>query len=287
MKLLRYGEEGSERPGLLDGAGVLRDLGEVVADIDGAALGGGLLGRVAGLDPASLPAVEGAPRLAEPVARIGSFVCIGLNYSDHAREAGMAIPEEPVLFMKARTSITGPCDDVVLPPGSSKCDWEVELGVVIGRRASCCPLERAMDCVAGLCVVNDVSERAFQLERGGQWTKGKGCPTFGPVGPYLVTLDELADLRGLALWLELNGERMQDGHTRHMIFDVAYLVHYVSQFMALEPGDLISTGTPPGVGMGRRPPRWLQAGDEMVLGIDGLGVQRQRVISHPSAQGLS
>jgi len=281
MKLVRFGAPGAERPGLIDGDGVLRDLGAFAADIDGPALGSGLIAALAGIEPGRLPAVREQPRLAEPVARVGKFVCVGLNYRDHAREAGMALPDEPVLFMKATSSICGPFDDTVIPPGASKVDWEVELGVVIGRTARRVPLQAAMEHVAGLCVVNDISERAFQLEQGGQWVKGKSCDSFGPFGPWLVTPDEAGDLGDLGIWLEVNGRRMQDGHTRHMIFDVPYLVHYVSRFMTLQPGDLIATGTPPGVALGMDPPPWLAPGDHMELGIDGLGVQRHRVVAAP------
>jgi len=276
MKLLRYGPKGQEKPGLLDGEGKIRDLSGVVADIDGALLASGL-GALKALDIASLPVVADGVRLAEPVARVGKFICIGLNYSDHAQEAGMPIPAEPIIFSKATSSIIGPNDDVHLPPRSVKSDWEVELGVVIGKEARYVPLDRAMDHVAGLCVVNDLSEREFQLERGGTWDKGKGCDTFGPFGPYLVTLDEAGPLDNLGLWLDVNGKRMQTGNTASLIFDVPYLIHYVSQFMSLQPGDIISTGTPPGVGMGMKPPVFLNEGDVITLGIDGLGEQRQRV----------
>ena len=276
MKLLRYGPKGQERPGLLDADGTIRCLAGVVPDIDGALLGQGFA-ALDGVDPGALPPVDPGVRLAEPVAGVGKFVCIGLNYSDHAAEAGMPEPTEPIIFMKATSAISGPNDDVWLPPRSSKSDWEVELGVVIGKEARYVPLERAMDHVAGLCVVNDLSEREYQLERGGQWDKGKGCDTFGPFGPYLVTLDEIADVSNLGLWLDINGRRMQTGNTASLIFGVPYLIHYVSQFMSLQPGDVISTGTPPGVGMGMKPPVWLQEGDVITLGIDGLGEQRQNV----------
>ena len=275
MKLLRYGPKGQERPGLLDSSGRVRSLAGKLADIDGTVLGD--LDSLRALDPGSLPLVEPGVRLAEPVARVGKFICIGLNYRDHAKEAGMPIPSEPIIFTKATSAIIGPNDDVLLPPASRKADWEVELGAVIGREARYVAAKDALSHVAGVCVVNDLSEREYQLERGGQWDKGKGCDTFGPFGPYLVTLDEIGDLAGLDLWLDLNGCRMQTGNTSTMIFDVAFLVHYVSQFMSLQPGDIISTGTPPGVGMGSSPPVWLKEGDELRLGIAGLGEQRQRV----------
>jgi 2-keto-4-pentenoate hydratase/2-oxohepta-3-ene-1,7-dioic acid hydratase in catechol pathway len=280
MKLLRFGPKGHERPGVLDAGGVIRDISSLTRDIDGAALAAGLLQRLASADLSGLPAGDPGTRLAEPVAGVGKFICVGLNYSDHARESGMALPEEPVLFMKATSAVCGPDDDTVMPLGATKVDWEVELGVVIGRRASYVGRDVAMDYVAGFCVVNDLSERAFQLERGGQWVKGKSCDTFGPFGPWLVTPDEVADPTTLRLWLDVNGRRMQDGSTRYMVFDVPYLVHYISQFMTLEPGDLISTGTPPGVGLGMTPPKWLAEGDVVELGIDGLGRQRHRVVAH-------
>ena len=276
MKLLRHGPKGQEKPGLLDRDGRIRCLSNMVSDIDGAVLADGL-DALRAIDPATLPLVDDDVRRAEPVARVGKFVCIGLNYSDHAAESGMPIPSEPIIFMKATSAIIGPNDDVLLPPTSKKSDWEVELGVVIGREARYVPIERALDHVAGLCVVNDLSEREYQLERGGQWDKGKGCDTFGPFGPWLVTLDEIADIGNLGLWLDVNGRRMQTGNTSSLIFGVPHLVHYVSQFMSLQPGDIISTGTPPGVGMGMKPPVWLNEGDIITLGIDGLGVQRQRV----------
>jgi 2,4-didehydro-3-deoxy-L-rhamnonate hydrolase len=280
MKLVRYGRPGKEKPGLIDAAGKLRDLSEVVADIDGAALAPRVLARLAKIKPESLPAVRGAPRIGPCVAKVGNFVAVGLNYADHAAESGMPIPKEPVLFIKAPTCIVGPYDDVMIPRGSEKTDWEVELGVVIGTRASYVPLKDALAHVAGYCVVNDVSERAYQLERGGgQWTKGKGCPTFGPIGPWLVTADEIADPQKLSMWLDVNGERMQSGTTATMVFGVARLVSEISQFMILEPGDVITTGTPPGVGSGKKPPRFLKAGDTVSLGVDGLGQQAQRVVA--------
>jgi 2-keto-4-pentenoate hydratase/2-oxohepta-3-ene-1,7-dioic acid hydratase in catechol pathway len=276
VKLFRHGAKGQEKPGIVDAQGRHRDLAGVVAAIDPPLLAGGLAALKA-INASALPEVPAAARLAEPVAGVGKFVCIGLNYRDHAAEAGMKIPLEPIIFMKATSAIMGPNDDVVLPPTSGKSDWEVELGIVIGREARYVELDRALDYVAGVCVCNDLSERHFQTERGGQWDKGKGCDTFGPFGPYLVTLDEAGDLNNLHLWLTINGQRMQDGNTREMIFDARFLVHYVSQFMSLHPGDIISTGTPAGVGMGRKPPVFLQEGDEIRLGIDGLGEQRQKV----------
>jgi 2-keto-4-pentenoate hydratase/2-oxohepta-3-ene-1,7-dioic acid hydratase in catechol pathway len=282
MKLFRHGAKGHEKPGILDAQGGRRDLSGIVPDIGPALLASGLA-PLRGVDAASLPPVPAAARLAPPVAAVGKFVCIGLNYRDHAAEAKMKIPAEPIIFMKATSAIIGPNDDVVIPPTSQKSDWEVELGIIIGREARYVPQERALDHVAGVCVCNDLSERHFQTERGGQWDKGKGCDTFGPFGPYLVTLDEAGDLDGLHLWLEVNGQRMQDGNTRDMIFKAAFLVHYVSQFMSLQPGDLISTGTPAGVGMGRTPPVFLKEGDQIRLGIDGLGEQRQTVRRYTAA----
>ena len=276
MKLLRYGPKGQEKPGLLDAAGRIRDLSAHIADLDGTVLST-QLDRLRALSPDSLPLVEEGVRLAEPVARVGKFLCIGLNYSDHAEEAGMAIPSEPILFMKATSAIIGPNDDVHLPPTSKKSDWEVELGVVIGKETRYVSKEDALSHVAGYCVVNDLSEREYQLERGGTWDKGKGCDTFGPFGPWLVTADEVADVGNLDLWLEVNGHTVQKGNTRSLIFDVAHLIHYISQFMSLQPGDIISTGTPPGVGMGMKPPVYLKNGDVMRLGISGLGEQQQTV----------
>ncbi|MFZ4382477.1 MAG: fumarylacetoacetate hydrolase family protein [Sandarakinorhabdus sp.] len=280
MKLLRYGNRGHEQPGVLDSAGQRRSLVGIVPDIDGALLAR-LPEALSGIDVATLPLVPEDVRSAEPVGKVGKFICIGLNYIDHANEAGMAVPTEPIIFMKATSSIIGPDDDVLLPPASVKSDWEVELGVVIGREARYVTREAAMDHVAGLVLVNDLSEREYQLERGGQWDKGKGCDTFGPFGPWLVTLDEVDDLGKLDLWLDLNGKRVQTGNTDKLIFDVATVVSYVSQFMSLQPGDIISTGTPPGVGMGMKPPLFLKEGDVMELGITGLGVQRQQVKRWP------
>jgi 2,4-didehydro-3-deoxy-L-rhamnonate hydrolase len=281
MKLLRYGLTGQEKPGLLDANGAIRDLSRVIADLDGGALSPVGLQRLAALDPETLPAVPGAPRTGVPVANVGKFIAIGLNYTDHAKEAGMAIPTEPVVFMKATSCLIGPNDDVIRPKRSTKMDWEVELGIVLGAKAQYVPAERALECVAGYCVVNDVSERNFQIERGGQWDKGKSFDTFGPVGPWLVTKEEVGDVHGLAIWLDVNGERMQTGNTRTMIFNCAEIVSYLSEVMTLMPGDLICTGTPPGVGMGMKPPRYLQIGDIMTLGIEKLGEQRQKLVEFP------
>lgn len=275
MKLLRYGKPGHEKPGLLDDDGRIRDLSAHVADIGGEAISPSGLRRLARLKADDLPLVKGRPRLGPCVAGTGKLVCIGLNYADHAAESGMAVPPEPVVFMKATSAICGPNDTVEIPRGSTKTDWEVELGVVIGKTAKYVSEADAMDHVAGYCVVNDLSERAFQIERAGQWTKGKSADTFGPVGPWLVTKDEVKDPQDLALWLDVNGVRVQDGSTRTMVYGVRFLVSYLSQFMSLRPGDIISTGTPPGVGMGRKPPLYLKAGDVMTLGVEGLGSQRQ------------
>jgi 2-keto-4-pentenoate hydratase/2-oxohepta-3-ene-1,7-dioic acid hydratase in catechol pathway len=275
MKLLRYGPKGQEKPGLLDDAGKIRDLSGVVKDIDGSVLADLSAIRAVKID--SLPVVAVGVRLAEPVANVGKFICIGLNYSDHAAESGMPEPSEPIIFMKATSAIIGPNDDVYLPPTSKKGDWEVEMGIVIGREARYVSKDKALDYVAGACVVNDLSEREYQLERLGTWDKGKGCDTFGPFGPYLVTLDEVGDLNNLGLWLDLNGKRVQTGNTRSLIFDVPTLISYITQFMSLQPGDVISTGTPPGVGLGMKPPVFLKEGDVMELGIDKLGSQKQVV----------
>lgn len=278
MKLARYGEKGREKPAALDESGKLRDISHIVDDIDSDSLANGVLEDLQSIELSGLPVVDEQERLAEPVGKVGNFICVGLNYSDHIKESGMDTPAEPVLFLKAVSSIIGPDDDIVLPKNSSKVDWEVELGVIIGKRASYVSEEEAMTYVAGLCVVDDVSERSFQLERSGQWTKGKGCPTFGPFGPWLVTLDEVDKLDDLNLWLDVNNKRMQTGNTGLMVFNIPHLVHYISQFMVLEPGDLISTGTPPGVGAGMNPQVWLQKGDVVELGIDGLGGQRHNIV---------
>jgi 2-keto-4-pentenoate hydratase/2-oxohepta-3-ene-1,7-dioic acid hydratase in catechol pathway len=279
MKLVRYGRPGKEKPGLIDEEGKLRDLSGVVADIDASQLSAKALRKLGKLDRTTLPLVRGNPRFGVPLAGIGKFIGIGLNYSDHAAESGMALPAEPVVFMKATSSLSGPDDPIVLPKGSKKTDWEVELGVVIGTRARYVGEDEALDYVAGYCVVNDVSERAYQLEHGPQWDKGKGCDSFGPVGPWLVTRDEVLDVQRLDLYLEVNGKRMQTGSTETMIFSVAHIVSYLSRFMTLEPGDIIATGTPPGVGMGRKPQRFLKKGDTVRLGIAGLGEQQQDVIA--------
>lgn len=278
MKLLRYGPAGYEKPGLLAGDGTIRDLSGVVPDIAGAVLSPEGLARLAALDARTLPVVSGEPRLGPCVAGTGKFICIGLNYADHAAETGATVPPEPVVFMKATSAIVGPNDDVEIPRGSEKTDWEVELGVVIGKTAKYVSEADAMSHVAGFCVINDVSERAFQTERSGQWTKGKSCDTFGPTGPWLVTPDEAGDIGDLAMWLEVDGHRYQNGSTRTMVYKVPFLIHYLSQFMSLQPGDIISTGTPPGVGMGQKPPKYLVAGQTMRLGIAGLGEQTQRTV---------
>jgi 2,4-diketo-3-deoxy-L-fuconate hydrolase len=280
MKLLRYGPLGSEKPGLLDRDGHIRDLSGVVADITPAELSPAGLAKLAAIDPASLPKVEGQPRHGVPVAGAAKFIAIGLNYADHAAESGMPIPKEPIVFTKAITSLCGPNDTVVIPKGSVKSDWEVELGIIIGSKAQYVDEASALDHVAGYCVVNDVSEREWQIERGGSWDKGKGCDTFGPTGPWLVTKDEVGDVQNLSMWLDVNGKRMQTGTTKTMIFGAATLVSYVSQFMTLMPGDIITTGTPPGVGMGIKPaPVFLKPGDVMTLGIEKLGEQRQDVVA--------
>ncbi len=279
MKLLRYGPVGAEKPGMLDAEGGLRDLSGVVADIAGEVLTPEGLARLAALDPAALPRVEGTPRLGACVGQVGKMVCVGLNYADHAAESGLAVPPEPVLFFKATSAICGPNDDVRIPRGSLKTDWEVELGVVIGREARYVDEADAMDHVAGYCIINDMSERAFQIERSGQWVKGKSADTFGPTGPWLVTRDEVPDPQDLAMWLEVDGHRYQDGSTRTMVYGVQHLVHYISQFMSLQPGDIISTGTPPGVGMGQKPQVYLHEGQVMELAIEGLGTQRQRTVA--------
>jgi 2,4-diketo-3-deoxy-L-fuconate hydrolase len=277
MKLVRYGAPGAEKPGLIDSTGRLRDLSGTIDDIDRATLAPAGLTSLSRVVVDRLPLVSGTPRLGVPLTGISKLVCVGLNYRDHAEEAGMPIPAEPVLFMKATTCITGPTDPVILPRGSVKTDWEVELGIVIGCIAREVPLDRALDYVAGYCAVNDISEREFQLERGGQWDKGKGCDTFGPIGPWLVTRDEIPDPQELDMRLEINGVVKQRGNTRTMIFACRDIVSYISRFMTLLPGDVIATGTPPGVGLGRKPPQYLQAGDVMRLTIEGLGVQEQQV----------
>lgn len=277
MKLVRFGSPGAEKPGLVDADGRIRDLSAVVPDIGGPVLSRDGLARLRDLSPADLPLAPEGVRLGACVAGTGNFIAVGLNYADHAAESGMAVPSEPVLFNKAPSCIVGPDDTVLLPPGSTKSDWEVELAVVIGERTSYVSEAEALDHVAGYCVCNDVSEREYQLERGGQWTKGKGCPTFGPLGPWLVTKDEIGDVQDLRMTLAVNGETVQDGSTRTMVFQVPFLVSYISRFMALMPGDVITTGTPPGVGMGMKPPRYLRSGDRMRVEIQGLGAQQQRV----------
>jgi 2-keto-4-pentenoate hydratase/2-oxohepta-3-ene-1,7-dioic acid hydratase in catechol pathway len=275
MKLVRWGAPGAEKPGLVDAYGAVRDLSGLFFDIDAAVLSPEGLARLALVKPGDLPRAPEGARLGCPVAFVSKLICVGLNYADHARESGNAIPSEPVLFLKATSAVGGPNDDLVIPRGSVKTDWEVELGVVIGKRASYIEEHEALDYVAGYCVANDVSEREFQIERGGTWDKGKGCDSFGPLGPWLVTKDEVPDPQDLSMWLEVNGKRFQDGSTRTMIFDVAHLVSYISRFMTLLPGDVISTGTPPGVGLGQKPPVFLKPGDVVRLGIEGLGEQRQ------------
>lgn len=277
MKFLRFGDAGQEKPGLLDEQGNIRDLSGHVKDLSGAQLYPEALAELAKLDVNSLPVVEGNPRLGPCVSGTGKFICIGLNYSDHAAETGATVPPEPIIFMKATSAIVGPNDDLLIPRGSEKTDWEVELGIVIGKPAKYVSEAEALDYVAGYCTIHDVSERAFQIERQGQWTKGKSCDTFGPTGPWLVTKDEITDPQNLSMWLKVNGETMQDGSTSTMVYGVAYLVSYLSQFMSLQPGDIISTGTPPGVGMGKKPPRYLKVGDVVELGIEGLGTQKQSV----------
>jgi 2,4-diketo-3-deoxy-L-fuconate hydrolase len=281
MKLVRFGSPGKETPGLVDDSGTLRDLSGVVADIAGDVLGNEGLRKLAAIDPATLPAVQGEPRLGTPFSGIGKMICVGMNYADHAAETNAPVPEQPVLFMKATSAIGGPNDTVVIPRGSVKTDWEVELGVVIGEVTRDVGVDEAMAHVAGYAVINDLSEREFQLEHGGQWVKGKSCDTFGPIGPWLVTRDEVADPQNLSLWLEVNGHRYQNGNTRTMVFGVAQLVSYISRYMTLMPGDVISTGTPAGVGLGLKPPTYLKPGDVIELGIEGLGHQRQDVVAHP------
>ncbi|MGO8143088.1 fumarylacetoacetate hydrolase family protein [Rhizobium leguminosarum] len=278
MKLMRVGEAGSEKPALLDADGKIRDLSGHVANIGDEAIGPAGLAKIAAIDPTSLPEI--APgRIGACVAGTGKFICIGLNYSDHAAETGATVPPEPIIFMKATSAIVGPNDNVIIPRGSEKTDWEVELGVVIGKTAKYVTEAEALDYVAGYCVSNDVSERAFQTERSGQWTKGKSCDTFGPIGPWLVTKDEIPEPQNLGMWLTVNGQKMQNGSSKTMVYGVAFLVSYLSQFMSLHPGDVISTGTPPGVGMGLKPPRYLKAGDVVELGIEGLGTQKQTFVA--------
>lgn len=282
MKLLRYGDAGAEKPGLLDANGQIRDLSAEIDDINGNALAPESLARLAALDPASLPVVDGSPRIGSCIAKPGKFIAIGLNFTDHARETGSPIPQEPIVFYKADTSISGPTDDIIQPKNSTKLDWEIEIAIVIGSRARYLDETAAREVVAGYCIVDDISERSFQLDRGGgQWAKGKGCDSFGPTGPWLVTPDEIDDVQNLGMWLDVNGERMQTGSTSTMIFSCAYLVSYLSQFMTLMPGDIITTGTPPGVALGRDPSPWLQPGDVVTAGIDGLGEQRQTVVAGP------
>ncbi|MEO6803309.1 MAG: fumarylacetoacetate hydrolase family protein [Granulicella sp.] len=283
MKLIRYGSVHAERPGVLDADGILHDLSAVIPDVAGEALLPDSLKKLGAIDIASLPVVEGNPRIGACVGSVGKVICIGLNYSDHAAESGMAVPTEPIVFMKATSSLCGPNDDVEMPLNSTKTDWEVELGVVIGKAGKYIREEDALAHVAGYCVVNDVSERALQLEGTGQWIKGKSADTFGPLGPWLVTADEVPDPQDLKLWLEVDGHRFQNGSTKTMVFGVAYLVSYLSKFMSLQPGDIISTGTPPGVGLGQKPPRYLREGNVMKLGIDGLGTQQQTVVKATGA----
>ena len=278
MKLLRVGPPGAEKTALLQADGTLRDISHVVPDLAGSALDPENLAKLAMLDHGTLPILDRNSRIGPCVAKVGKFICVGLNYADHAAESGMAVPSEPVLFMKATSAITGPNDDVRIPEGSEKTDWEVELGVVIGREARNVLPEAALEHVAGYCVINDLSERAWQLEHGGQWVKGKSADTFGPIGPWLVTRDEIADPQDLHLWLEVDGKRYQDGSTRTMVFGVGFLVAYISRFMSLQPGDIISTGTPPGVGLGQKPPVFLRRGQTIRLGIEGLGDQCQRTV---------
>jgi 2-keto-4-pentenoate hydratase/2-oxohepta-3-ene-1,7-dioic acid hydratase in catechol pathway len=279
MKFVRYGESGREKPGVIDADGRIRDISARVMDFAGSELDPGSLAGLGHLDLSTLPLVEGDPRIGPCVAGTGKFICIGLNYADHAAESGMQVPPEPVIFMKATSAIVGPNDDVLIPRTSVKTDWEVELGVVIGKTAKYVSEDEALDYVAGYCVAHDVSERAFQAERAGQWTKGKSCDTFGPIGPWLVTKDEVPDPQNLPMWLTVNGETMQNGSTKTMVYGVKFLVSYLSQFMSLLPGDIISTGTPPGVGMGMKPPRYLKDGDVVELGIEGLGTQKQTFVA--------
>ncbi|MBL4720662.1 MAG: fumarylacetoacetate hydrolase family protein [Alphaproteobacteria bacterium] len=279
MKLLRFGEPGAEKPGMLDADGAIRDLSSAVADIGGDVLSPASIEKLKALDPTSLPKVDGSPRLGPCVANVGKFMCIGLNYSDHAAETGGEVPAEPILFMKANSAISGPNDDVIIPRDSEQTDWEVELGFVIGKGGKYISEEDALSHVAGYCVINDVSERNFQIRMEGQWTKGKSCDTFGPLGPWLVTADEVPDPQALDLWTEVNGHRYQDGNTRTMVYGVQFLISYLSKFMTLHPGDVVATGTPPGVGMGQKPRVFLKPGDTMKLGVTGLGVQEQKLVA--------
>ncbi|MFT7494181.1 MAG: 2-keto-4-pentenoate hydratase/2-oxohepta-3-ene-1,7-dioic acid hydratase in catechol pathway [Alteromonas macleodii] len=281
MKLLRFGELGNEKPGMVDPNGIIRDLTGIVPDIVGSVLSDEGLKEIREHDPARLPVVHADTRLGACVAGTGKFICIGLNYADHAAESGLEVPPEPVIFMKATSAICGPNDPIIIPRGSEKTDWEVELAVIIGKRAKYVSQDAALDYVAGYAVTNDVSERTFQTERSGQWTKGKSCDNFGQIGPWLVTRDEVADPQDLPMWLTVNGKKMQNGSTKTMVYSVAHVVSYLSQFMSLHPGDIISTGTPPGVGMGQKPQQYLRQGDVVKLGIDGLGQQRQNVIADP------
>ena len=280
MKLVRFGPPSQEKPGLVDTDGTIRDLSGVVSDIDGTTLSRQSLDRLRGMDARSLPAAPAGARIGPCVGNVRNFIAVGLNFADHAAETNSPIPAEPILFNKAPSCIVGPNDDIVIPRGSQKTDWEVELCIVIGERASYVGANEAMNYVAGFCICNDVSEREYQLERSGQWMKGKGCPTFGPIGPWLVTADEIADVHSLSMWLDVNGEKMQRGSTKTMIFNVPKIVSYTSHFMILEPGDVITTGTPPGVGLGMKPPKFLKAGDVVTLGIEGLGEQRQRFVAY-------
>jgi len=279
MKLLRYGPLGHEKPGILDADGQIRDLSAHVGDFRGSGLSPQSLAKIAALDLSGLPLVPGTPRYGSCVAQPGNFIAVGLNYADHAAESNLPVPREPVLFNKAPSCVVGPNDDVVIPRGSQKTDWEVELAIVIGTRASYVEEKDALAYVAGFCVCNDVSERAYQTEGTGQWMKGKGCATFGPLGPWLVTPDEVGDVQNLSMWLDVDGERQQTGSTKTMVFTAAHIVHYISQFMILEPGDVITTGTPPGVGMGKKPPRYLKAGEVITLGIEKLGTQKQTTVA--------
>ncbi len=279
MKLLRFGNAGKEQPGILDEYGDIRDLSQYIADFDGLGISAENLEKISDLDLSSLPKVQGNPRIGPCVTGTGKYVCIGLNYSDHAAEAGMEVPAEPIIFMKASSAICGPNDDIIIPRGAEKVDWEVELGLVIGKQAKYVNEDEALDYLSGYCVLNDVSEREYQLHRSGQWTKGKSCDTFGPVGPWLVTTDEIPDPQNLNLWLDVNGERMQTGSTNTMVFNVAFIISYLSKFMTLHPGDIIATGTPPGIGNGFTPPRFVKAGDKIQLGIEGLGQQQQTYVN--------